>query len=260
MLVALSATLRVILTKLHAGRVAKTPFHSTGEVAARASGPPGETGLLSTEGTVLPPDELLTSPVEGKRCLKYTLEVHARWKVGDRDISVQMIDEKRALVFEIDDGSGPIQINPGTRGDFEPSHTFEQRQRKDLKAGLQGDSLRFGTRGFEVHLGTRHQDIVVPDHAEITVTERVLETSPHLYANGRLKDGVIHPPDHAHLILATQCRDDALAPSRNRQYRATLAAISGGVLALICLGLSLLLSPTAGSATDPNPTTTTEAR
>ena len=243
LLVAFLGVLGFIMMKMKGGRIAKTPFHKTGEVASKGASIAGPKGEISTEGKLIKPAELLTSPVEGKPCLMYTLEVHAKWKAGDNEVSVQMMEEKKSLIFEVDDGSGPIKVDPGTSGDFEPLHKFDQTKGKGLKAAFTGGGIKFGATEFEVHPGGRYKGKLVPDNAKIKVVEKALEPQEMFYVNGKLDEGVIKKHSWSSLILSNKSRDETLAATLGTQNKAKMAALIGGVLGPVCLGIGMAIAP-----------------
>jgi hypothetical protein len=250
LLIAFLGALGFILMKMKGGRIANTPFHSTGDVASKGASVAGPKGEISTEGKLIQPEELLTSPVEGKPCLMYTLEVHAKWKAGDNEVSVQMMEEKKSIIFEIDDGSGPIKVDPGTSGDFEPLHKFDETKGKGLKSAFTGGGIKFGATEFEVHPGGRYKGKLVPDNAKIKVVEKALEPQAMFYANGKLEDGVIQKHSWSSLILSNKSRDETLAATMKTQNNAKMAAIGGGVIGPICLGIGMALAPAPDAKED----------
>lgn len=234
-----------IMMMMKGGRIAKTPFHKTGEVASKGEAVTGDKGSISTEGKLVtvPDDKLLVSPVEGKKCLWYSLTVTAQWKAGDNNVSVEMMKENKGLVFEIDDGSGAIKVDPGTGGDFEPQHKFNQTKGKGLKAAFTGGGIKFGATNFEVHPGGRYKGKMVPDNAKIKVVETVLEPQEMFYVNGKLEEGVIKKHNWSSLILSNKSRDETLAATQGTQKNAMYAGVGGGVLGPILLGIGMALAP-----------------
>ncbi len=243
LLIALLGALGFIMMKMKGGRIAKTPFVKTGDLAAKGDSVCGEKNSISTEGKLIKPAEMLTSPVDGKECLMYRLTVTAKWKAGDNEVSVEMMKEEKSVDFQIDDGSGPVKIVPGTTGDFEPLHKFNQTKGKGLKAAFTGGGIKFGETNFEVHPGGRYKGKLVPDNAKIQVQETALLPSEMFYANGKWEEGAIRKHSWTSLILSPKSRDETLAATLKTQTNAKYAAIGGGVLGPILLGIGLAIAP-----------------
>jgi len=240
------------------GRISKTPFVTTGALAAQGDAVCGEKNSISTEGKLIKPAQLLTSPVEGKECLMYRVEVSASWKVGEEKKSVKMREEKQSIDFHLDDGSGPVKVSPTTTGDFEPLNRFSKTAGKGLKAAFTGGGIKFGAKEYEVHPGGKHNGKVVPDTAKITVKETCLLPAEMFYANGKWEDGAIRKHSWASLMLTPQSRDVALAATEKTKQNAKRAAIGGGIIAPLFLGLGMLLAPSADDGKSDTSSTKTE--
>jgi hypothetical protein len=240
------------------GRMSKTPFVKTGDLAAQGDAVCGEKNAISTEGKLVKPAQMLISPVEGKECLMYRVEVSASWKVGEDKKSVKIREEKNAVDFHLDDGSGPVKVSPTTTGDFEPLNRFSKTAGKGLKAAFTGGGIKFGAKEYEVHPGGKHNGKVVPDSAKITVKETCLLPSEMFYANGKWEDGAIRKHSWSSLMLTPQSRDVALAATQKTQQNAKRAAIGGGIIAPIFLGLGMLLAPSADDGKSDTSSTKTE--
>ena len=196
-----------LVQRVRAGRLAKTPFVKTGEVAPQRA---GDKGSISTEGKVVAP-QLLTSPVTGTPCLYYDVAVSAHWKVGDSTRTQRITDDKMSPPFGVDDGSGTAWIDAQKGGDFE-TKTWRKKQSRGLMNAFTGKPLMFGDRGFTVPTGVRIGLVQVPDSAEFEVVERVLEPAPFFFANGRLDEqGKIGSPSWTSLVLSTKGRDELMA-------------------------------------------------
>ena len=235
------------LMKRKGGRLINTPFVKTGELAAKGDAVCGEKNSVSTEGKFIRPATMLTSPVDGKECLMYSLTVTAKWKVGEKQHSVKMMEEKKSIKFQIDDGSGAVTIDPGTSGDFEPMHKFSQSKGKGLKAAFTGGGIKFGAAEFEVHPQGRFNGKLVPDTAKIHVEEKALEPQEMFYANGKWEENAIQKHSWSSLILSNQSRDETLASTLKTEQNSKRAMIIGGILAPLCFGLGFLLAPSPAS-------------
>jgi hypothetical protein len=199
-----------VVSRVRAGRIANTPFATTGDIASKGATVAGEKGAISTQGRVLA-QQLATSPVSGTQCLYYDVVVTARWKAGDSEQTLRVSEEKVAAPFALDDGSGAIRIDASKGGDFETKTTFQKKQSRGLMSAFTGKPLSFGDRGFTIPQGIRVGMTVVPDHAEFEVVERCLPAAERLYANGKLDNGTIGSPNWTALVLSNKTRDELLA-------------------------------------------------
>ncbi|MFO0685410.1 MAG: hypothetical protein U0234_25350 [Sandaracinus sp.] len=222
------------LSKLRAGRIANTPFASTGDVASKGASIATPKGGISTQGRVVAP-QLATSPVTGTPCLYYEVAVTASWKVGDQMQTHRVTDEKIAAPFAVDDGSGAIRVDCSKGGDLGQKTTFQKKQSRGLMSAFTGKPLTFGDRGFSVPQGIRVGLTVIPDHAEFEVVERCVTMPEQLYVNGKLDNGAIGSPNWTSLVFSTKSRDDLLAGTATMAQRLLLgggvASAAGAVIA-----------------------------
>lgn len=224
------------LQKYRSGRIAKTPFARTGDVASKGAAVAGDKGAISTEGRVVAP-QLVTSPVTQTPCLFYEVKVLAKWKSGDQRRSKLLQDGKLAAPFSLDDGSGPVPIEAGQGGDFELKRTFHQTKGKGIVDAFKGGGIHFGDHGFTVGTGQIVDRVRIPDTAKYEVTERCLMPADQLFALGKLTEhNAIGSPSWASLMLQPRQRDELLAGTSRFANR--LLAGGGGVSAL---GTLLLL-------------------
>ena len=226
--VGLLALVGGVFSRVRAGRIANTPFATTGEVAQKGAAVASEKGAISTEGRVVAAT-LATAPVSGTMCLYYDTVVTARWKTGDHQHTQRVSEEKIAAPFLLDDGSGQVRIDASKGGDFEMKTTFSKKQSRGLMSAFTGKPLSFGDRGFIVPQGIRIGMTVVPDHAEFEVVERCLPASEFLYANGKVDTGgAIGSPSWTSLVLSTKKRAELLAGTAQM---AKMLLIGGGATA-----------------------------
>ena len=77
----------------------------------------------------------------------------------------------------------------------------------------------------------------------VKVEEVALEPQAMFYANGKWENNIIQKHSWASLILSNKSRDETLAATLKTQNTAKMAALIGGVLGPICLGVGLLIAP-----------------
>jgi len=171
-----------LMQKRKSGRIAGTPFVSTGEVVQKGDSVVGPKGAVSVQGQVICQNPLI-SPVTQTPCLYYEVTVVGKWKEGDSTKNKTYVEEKQAAAFSLDDGTGPVSIVAPKGGDFEPfDKSFEETRKEgffdDLKAAFgKGKPMPFGHYEFHNPIGSKA--------SEFTCTERVFKIHPQLYALGK---------------------------------------------------------------------------
>lgn len=229
------------MQKYKGGRIANTPFHKTGEVASKGDEVAGDKGALSTEGKVVfNEDDLLEAPVQGGKALYYKLTVQASWKSGDNSKTVTVHEEKKGVVFGLDDGSGVCQVDPQKGGDFDPLDKFSKTKSRGLISTIKGGGLEFGENGFQVHPGGRVKGHIIPESAKYEVKEEVLRPQPQLYVNGKYADGVIGSPSWASLYVSGKSRDETLADTMALANKTKMVGIIGSAGGAVMLIIGLI--------------------
>ncbi len=221
--------------KYKAGRLAKTPLVDTGEAAEQGDEVSGDKGAISVEGTV-EHDELLTSPVTGTKCLYYELDVDAEWKAGESSESKKIMDEKEAVAFTLDDGSGPVPVDASEGGDFEDLETtFSKKKGRGI---ISTDNvIEFGDNGFTVLAGQKIDRVRIPDDAKYEVVEKVLEPMDRAYANGKItENNEVGAPNWASLIISNKTYQEIVEGTegfaQKLMYGAAASTVIGAGLAI----------------------------
>lgn len=241
LVIGLLALVGGVVSRVRAGRIANTPFASTGDVASKGASVASPKGAISTEGRVVAP-QLATSPVTGTPCLYYDVVVTASWKVGDSVQTHRVTDEKVAAPFALDDGSGAIRVDASKGGDLGTKTTFQKKQSRGLMSAFTGKPLSFGDRGFTVPQGIRVGLTVIPDHAEFEVVERCLAMPERLYANGKLEGGAIGSPNWTALVLSTKSRDELLAGTATMAKRLLVGGAAASAAGAALAGIGAMMS------------------
>ncbi|AKV01440.1 Sporulation domain protein [Labilithrix luteola] len=246
-----------IMQKLKAGRVADAPLVSTGDAASKGAQVASPKGAISAQGNVVCPQPLI-SPVTGTPCLYYELRCKAEWKQGDTTKSKEVLDEKRAAHFTIDDGTGPVVVDASKGGDFEPSRTKTETKATGLLGGITGADVVFGNYRVSAGpfaLGTK-----------FTVEEEVLPVVPRVYACGRAEGGAIVSPSWRSLLIDARSRDELLSAATTGAKRfliggAVAFALGGGLCTVAQLTApknEAPLAPAASTLTTAAPSKTPE--
>lgn len=191
-----------LMQKMKAGRVADAPLVKTQDAATQGAQVASPKGALSAQGAVLCPEPLV-SPVTGTPCLYYRITCKAEWKDGDTSKSKEIVDEKRAARFAIDDGSGPVPVDASKGGDFEPLQTKSETKGTGLIGGITGADVVFGN--YRVNTGP------FAIGTKFTVREEVMPVVPRVYACGRAESGAIVSPSWRQLLLDARSRDEVLS-------------------------------------------------
>ena len=235
------ALLGGVLSRVRAGRIANTPFASTGDVATKGASVASPKGGISTQGRVVAP-QLATSPVTGTQCLYYEVAVTASWKAGDQTQSHRVTDEKIAAPFAVDDGTGAVRVDASKGGDIGANVTFQKKQSRGLMSAFTGKPLSFGDRGFTVPQGIRVGLTVIPDHAEFEVVERCLVMPERMYVNGKVDNGVIGSPNWTSLVISTKSRDELLAGTATMAKRLLIGGAAASAAGALVAGIGAMLS------------------
>ena len=224
--------------KYKAGRLAKTPFVSTGDAASQKTAAAGEKGAISTQGKVAHGD-LVTGEVTGTQALYVHLKVKAKWKVGDSNETLMLRDEKLAASFTLDDGSGPVAIDVTKGGDLELKKTFSKTKGLGLGGILKGGGIQFGEQGFAVAPGPRkYQNKIIPQDAKFEVTEECLIPAEQYFVCGKIDEsGVIGSPSWASLILSTKTHEELAGGTAEFAKKlligGAVGVVVGGILAAL---------------------------
>jgi hypothetical protein len=195
------------MQKFKAGRLAKAPFVSTADAAARGAQVADPKGAISVQGQVQLQQPLM-SPVTGTPCMYYELKVVGEWKDGDSTESKDYVHEKSAAQIYVNDGSGPVAVHASEGGDFEPyTKTFDETQKEGFLADLKGafgagQAIMFGNYAFA--------NPTMSKANKFTCTEHVVPVQQQLYVCGKA-DGVgVGAPSWTSLIMSYKTRDELL--------------------------------------------------
>lgn len=226
-----------LVQKMRVGRLGDTPFGKTGEVASNGRALANPKGAISTEGQLVT-EQILNSPISGTPCLYYKTEIRAKWKNGDKELDFQVQEERQAVRFAVNDGTGPaiVNIDPKRGGEFASKYNFQNKKfSRGLIGSIAGRPLEitpiFSIPGQVYVQGAMGRQIEVPTHAAYYVTEEVLEPKPFFYVNGKLQDdGTIGSPSWASLLIKDKTRDDLVAGAAGFSKK---LFIGGGITAPI---------------------------
>ncbi|MCA9670039.1 MAG: hypothetical protein KC503_30800 [Myxococcales bacterium] len=232
------AIIYAVMQKLKAGRLAKTPFAKTGDVANNGAAVSDPKGAVSVEGQVNCPQPLI-APASGRECLYYELKVVGEWKDGDEKKKKDYVDEKCAAGFTLDDGSGAVLIDAREGGDFDEETSYDETKKEgffsDLRAAVGREKpIMFGN--YEFYSGVSKAN-------KFTCTETIVPVQPKLFALGVHREGVITAPKWRSLILSTKGRDALMGSTAKAAKFSFIGGGSAVGVGAILAVIGLLITP-----------------
>lgn len=232
------ATLVGFLQRRKGKKILATPFKRTGEIAANPRVVDAK-GNVSCEGAVQTQAPAI-APVSGKPCLYYEVELVQEWTksvttedgMKEETGRTTLSTAKSGVVFYVNDGSGPIGVDPRYGMDVDLERSFEQEQ-----------SIRFG----EVQFG--HFRAHVPPAGDgksgrsVRVIERIVPAGGHMFVLGRLDE-------QRNITQSSGLTGDLIASRRGRhallgatKRNATIGFVAGALFLLPGGALAALGEP-----------------
>lgn len=170
-------------------KILAAPFKRTGEIASNP-GVADAKGFISCEGAIEAPQPVF-APCSGTPCVYYEVEVVQEWekhvntedghKVEKGKTTIQ--NAKGGTIFNVNDGSGPVAVDPREGLSVELDKTFEQAQNVSY-----GDVI-FGQ--FQAHVphagGDKHG-------RSVKVVEKIVPVQGRMFINGQLTNQMISKP------------------------------------------------------------------
>lgn len=236
--ISLVLVIYALIQKRKAGKLTSVPVLSTADAAAARGADPK--GMVSTYGTVSTARQLL-SPCTQTPCLYYELKVVGTWKEGDTNKSHDYIDEKQSAGITLDDGSGPVRVDPGQGGDFEGlKESFNEEKKEGLLADLKGalgkgKPIPFGSYAFENPVNSKAD--------KFRCIEKVLPVTPSLFASGKVAAGTIGRPDgmFGSLVLSPKTHAELLTATTGESAKFLKGGAIGFVVGLIVMTIGNMM-------------------
>lgn len=227
-----------IVQLLREKKILAAPFKRTGEIAANGAAAADAKGIVSCEGAIQPL-QAFAAPCSGQPCLYFEVEIIREWeKTVTTEDGVKTEKGKDTLqtvksgpVFTLNDGSGPVQVNPNEGMDVELDKTFEQAQ------NVSYGTVMFGQFRAEVPAvgGDKYT-------RAIKAVEKIVPPGGNLFVMGQLENGTIaKPKGMLGTLRASRKGREALVGSTRKKKLAGL--ISAGVMMLPGMGLSIFADP-----------------
>jgi hypothetical protein len=226
--IALIAGVAGLLQFLKGKKLLAAPFRKTGEVASNPQSGDAK-GLVSVEGDVRAAQPL-TSPVTNTPCVYFEHKIEH--EVEESTLTEQGTktskkwkthhDEKKGSIFQVDDGSGPIQVNVTDGVDA------------DLKQMHSGPPPGHGVAGAAVAM--------ITGALRVRHTEKILPAQGKLFVMGKLGGGQIAKQDGmlGKILLSTKGRDGLLGATKRNSL---IGFIAGGVCILGGIPLAVFAEP-----------------
>ena len=231
--VALVSLVVGLLQHLKGKKILAAPFRKTGEIAQNP-GVADAKGIVSCEGAVQVQQPAI-APCSGQPCVYFEIEVIQEWKKhvitedgakteSGRD-TIQTV--KSGAVFFVDDGSGPVAVDPREGMDVQLDKSFEQEQ------NVSHGDVMFGH--FHTHVphasGDRHG-------TGVKVREKIVPIQGGMFVMGQLLNQAISKPQGmlGKLVASRKGRAALLGATKRNSL---IGFIAGGLFVLPGAGLSI---------------------
>jgi len=239
---ALVALVFGLLQHLKGKKILAAPFKKTGEIAQNP-GVADAKGIVSCEGGVSAQQPAF-APCSGTPCVYFEIEVIQEWskhvitedgsKTEKGKDTIQTV--KSGAVFFVDDGSGPVAIDPRQGMDVELDKSFEQEQNVSY-----GD-VQFGQ--FHTHVphasGDKH------GHG-VKVIEKIVPVQGGMFVLGQLANQTITKPQGMLGSLRASRKGRAALLGATKR-NAIIGFVAGGLFVLPGTGLAIFADPPTPTA------------
>lgn len=226
-----------LLQHLKGKKILAAPFRKTGEIAQNPSVADAK-GIVSCEGAIQASQPIL-APCSGQPCVYFEIEVVREWQkhVVTEDGSktekgrdtIQTV--KSGDVFYVNDGSGPVAIDPREGMAVELDKSFEQQQ-----AIGWGDAI-FGN--FRTNVPPAGGD---KNGIGVKVVEKIVPPTGHMFVMGQLANQAISKPKGLSGTLRAS-RKGRVALLGSTKRNALIGFIAGGVMFALGMALAIFADP-----------------
>jgi hypothetical protein len=231
-----------LLQHLKGKKILAAPFRKTGEIAQNP-GVADAKGIVSCEGAVQAQQPAI-APCSGQPCVYFEIEVVQEWskhvvtedgsKTEKGKDTIQTV--KSGGVFFVDDGSGPVAVDPREGMDVELDKSFEQQQ------NVSHGDVMFGQ--FHTHVphagGEKHG-------TGVKVVEKIVPVQGGMFVMGQLANQTItKPKGMLGSLKASRKGRSALLGATKRN--SMIGFIAGGLMVLPGAGLSIFADAPAPTA------------
>ncbi len=239
---ALIALVVGLLQHLKGKKILAAPFRKTGEIAANPAVADAK-GIVSCEGAI-EAQQPAFAPCSGKPCVYFEIEVVQEWtkhvttedghKTEKGKDTIQTV--KTGAVFFVNDGSGPVAVDPREGMNVELDKSFEQTQ------NVSHGDVMFGQ--FHAHVphagGDKHG-------SGVKIIEKIVPVEGGMFVMGQLANQAITKPKGmlGALTGSRKGRNALLGATKRNKL---IGFIGAGVFLLPGVGLSIFAdapTPTA---------------
>ncbi|HSO40279.1 MAG TPA: GIDE domain-containing protein [Labilithrix sp.] len=239
---ALIALVIGLLQHLKGKKILAAPFRKTGEIAANPAVADAK-GIVSCEGRVEAQQPAI-APCSGKPCVYFEIEVIQEWtkhvvtedghKTEKGKDTIQTV--KTGAVFFVNDGSGPVAVDPREGMTVELDKSFEQTQ------NVSHGDVMFGQ--FHAHIphasGDKHG-------SGVKIVEKIVPIDGGMFVMGQLANQAITKPKGmlGSLLGSRKGRNALLGATKRNKI---IGFVAGGVCLLPGAGLSIFADAPAPTA------------
>lgn len=240
--IALVALVFGLLQHLKGKKILAAPFKKTGEIAQNPAVADAK-GIVSCEGGINAQQPAF-APCSGTPCVYFEIEVIQEWskhvitedgsKTEKGKDTIQTV--KSGAVFFVDDGSGPMAVDPRQGMDVELDKSFEQEQ-----------SVSYGDVQFgQFHTHVPHASGDKHGHG-VKVIEKIVPIQGGMFVMGQLANQTITKPSG--MLGSLRASRKGRAALLGATKRNTLIGfIAGGLFVLPGTGLAVFADPPAPTA------------
>lgn len=222
LIIALVALVVGFMQRKKMNTILAAPFKPTGQVQGGA----GADGLISCQGAIQA-TQPLTAPCSGKPCLYYEIEIKQEWEkhvktedgVKKRTGKDSAHTNKTGSVFNVDDGSGPVQVDCSESVDAKLEKAFTEK-----KSYGWGD-ISFGNYSVHINRPSDGEKHAVATHC----VEKIIPIEGDIFVVGKLDGPVIRKRDGmlGKLMLAREGRKGLIGSTKRNMM---IGFIAGGLL------------------------------
>jgi E3 Ubiquitin ligase len=240
--VALVALVIGLLQHLKGKKILAAPFRKTGEIAANPAVADAK-GIVSCEGAIEAQQPAI-APCSGKPCVYFEIELIQEWtkhvvtedghKTEKGKDTIQTV--KTGAVFFVNDGSGPVAVDPREGMNVELEKSFEQTQ------NVSHGDVMFGQ--FHAHVphagGDKHG-------SGVKIVEKIVPVQGGMFVMGQLANQAIGKPKGmmGSLLASRKGRNALLGATKRNKI---IGFVAGGVMMLPGAGLAIFADPPAPTA------------
>jgi hypothetical protein len=239
---AVAALLVGLMQHLKGKKILAAPFKKTGEIASNPAAADAK-GIVSCEGAIQT-QQPAVAPCSGTPCVYFEIELIQEWekhvvtedghKTEKGKDTIQTV--KTGAVFFIDDGSGPVAIDPRQGMSVELDKSFEQSQNVS-----HGDVIFGQFHGHVPHAGG-------DKHGRgVKVIEKIVPVQGGMFVMGQLANQAITKPQGmlGSLVASRKGRNALLGATKRNKM---IGFVVGGLFFVPGVGLSIFANPPAPTA------------